>query len=118
LGSNTLTVASENCKGLTPTLPAACTSACTSGGENANAGTLDAGHQGEGEGPDQGGTARGSSAADQGDPLAVLAAAVANLSPADRARLAAMLAATPAIETVPAASDSSEADQSPDRRSE
>ncbi len=46
----------------------------------------------EGEGTDQGGAGRGSSTADQGDTLAVLAAAVANLSPADRERLAAMLA--------------------------
>jgi hypothetical protein len=62
---------SQDSKGLTPTLPAACTSACTSEGENENAGTLDA---------------------DQGDPLAKLAAALLTLSPADRERLVAMLA--------------------------
>jgi hypothetical protein len=45
----------------------------------------------QGEGIDQGRADRGSSTAGQGDPLAVLAAAVANLSPADRERLAAML---------------------------
>jgi hypothetical protein len=54
-----------------------------------------AGHQDEGEGIDQDGAARGSSTAgapaDQGDPLAKLAAALLTLSPADRARLAAML---------------------------
>jgi len=60
---------------VTPTLPAACTAACTSEPENAYAG-----HQEEGEG------------IDQGDSLAAVAAALVNLSPADRERLAAMLA--------------------------
>jgi hypothetical protein len=77
---------SDDSKALTPTI----FPACTSEGENANAGTADA-DQGEGEGINQGGVDRGSSAADRGDPLAVLAAAVANLAPADRERLAAML---------------------------
>jgi hypothetical protein len=45
----------------------------------------------QGEEIDQGEAGRGSSTADKGGPLAVLAAAVANLSPADRERLAAML---------------------------
>jgi hypothetical protein len=91
--------ASETGKGLTPTPSAACTAACTSEPENANAGTLDAdqhdqptGDQDQGEGTDQGGTARGSSAADQGDALTKLAAALLDLTPADRERLAAMLA--------------------------
>ena len=76
--------ASEAIKGLASTPPAACTAACTSEAENDNAGTPDAdpaGHQGQSEGTDQ------------ADPLAVLAAAIAGLSPADRKRLAAMLAA-------------------------
>ena len=60
--------ASEDSKGLTSTPPAACTSACTSEAETDNAGNLDA------------------------DPLTKLAAALLTLSPADRARLAAMLA--------------------------
>ncbi len=62
---------SEASKALTSTPPAACTSACTSEPENDNAGTLDA---------------------DQGDPLVKLAATLLTLSPADRERLAAMLA--------------------------
>jgi hypothetical protein len=103
-----LPVTTDNLQGLTSTPSAACTAACTSEGENADAGALEAAslgtspqaadgpdaHQGdEGKGIDQGRAARGSSAADQnqGDPLAVLAAAVAKLSPADRERLAAML---------------------------
>ena len=98
-------VTSADSKALTPTPSAACTSACTSEGENANADALDtalldtspqaadadADRGDEGEGIDQGGTAGGSSTAEQGDPLAALAAAVANLSPANRERLAAML---------------------------
>lgn len=75
--------ASEASKGLATTPPAACTNACTSKGENANAGTADAdpaGHQGQSE------------ETFQGDPLAKLAAALATLSPADRQRLAVMLA--------------------------
>ena len=72
---------SEDTQALTPTLPAACTAACTSEPENANAGTLDADQGSKSEGTDQ----------DQGDPLAAIAAALVNLSPADRARLAAML---------------------------
>jgi hypothetical protein len=64
-------VVSGASKGLTTTPSAACTAACTSEAKNDNAGTL---------------------AADQGDPLAKLAAALLTLSPADRERLAAMLA--------------------------
>ena len=89
-----------------PTPSAACTAACTSEAENANADTLDADHcsiaeridadQGDkGEGIDQGAAARGSSTAGapsgSADPLAKLAAALLTLSPADRERLAAML---------------------------
>ena len=71
--------ASDSSKGLTPTPSAACTAACTSEPENANADAPDA-HQGdEGEGTDQ------------GDRLDKLAAALLTLSPADRERLAAML---------------------------
>ena len=104
MGSNDAPVASGNSKGLTSTPSAACTAACTSTGENANAdareaaslgtpaqaaGTLDTGqdtqdaavaHQGEGEG------------IDQGDSLAKLAAALLILSPADRAKLSKLLA--------------------------
>ena len=58
--------ASEAGKGLAAGAPAACTAACTSEAENANAGTVEA-----------------------------LAAALLGLSAADRARLAAMLIATP-----------------------
>ncbi len=63
---------------LTPTPSAACTAACTREAENANAGTPAAGHQGEGEGA-------------AADPLATLAAALLTLSPADLAKLTAML---------------------------
>jgi hypothetical protein len=90
LSSNGTHDASENRQAHTPTPSAACTAACTSKAENANAGPTNA-DQGDGEGIDQSGADRGSSTADQGNPLAVLAAAVANLSPADRDRLAAML---------------------------
>jgi len=80
LGSNNGTDASGDSKPLTPTPSAACTAACTSKAENANAGTPDSADLGsEGEG------------ADTGDPLAKLAAALLTLSLADRARLAAML---------------------------
>ena len=73
-----------------PTPSAACTCACTSEAENTNAGTADA-DQNQSEGTDQGGTARGSSAADQGDPLAAIVAALLALSPAERERLAGMI---------------------------
>ena len=112
--------ASEAGKGLTPTPSPVCTRVCTSEPENPNAGTPEAGHQDQGEGvaagtldadpqgrpagdqeqgegTDQGGTARRSSAADQGDPLAKLAAALLDLTPADRARLAAMLTGHPGV---------------------
>ena len=89
-------------KGLTPTPSVACTNACTSKPENANAYPPEAGHKDQGEGTaagtldvdpetpagDQGGTGRGSSAADQdqdqGDPLTKLAAASVDLTPADQ----------------------------------
>ena len=94
LGSYNVPDASLDNKALTSTPSAACTSACTSEGENANADALDAAslgtppqaadaHQDKGE---------GTAAIDHADPLAMLAAAVANLSPANRERLAAMLA--------------------------
>jgi hypothetical protein len=96
-------IASDSSKALTPTPPAACTSACTSAGKNTNADgpnhipldtspqaadAPDTGHQGQCKGIDQG---RGSSTADQTDPLAKLADALLTLSPADRELLAAML---------------------------
>jgi len=65
------------------TPPAACTAACTSEARNANAGALDTAQGCKGEGTDQ------------ADPLAALAAAIAALSPAERERLAAMLAGHP-----------------------
>ncbi len=100
------TVASGDSKEVTLTPSAVCTRVCTSEGENANADALNAASLGippqaadtrnadqgnEGEGIDQGGTAGGSSTADQGDPLARLATELGKLSPADRERLAAML---------------------------
>jgi hypothetical protein len=66
---------------LTPTPSDACTSACTSEGEKAHDSPQDAG---------QGQLAEDGSDA-QPDPLAAIAAAIGALSPADRARLAAML---------------------------
>ena len=76
-------------KALAETLPAACTAACTSEGENANAGRVPsgcdaepAGHQGQGEGT----TAKPAAAS-----LESLAAALLTLSPADREKLAALL---------------------------
>jgi hypothetical protein len=74
--------ASSETKGLAPTPPAACTAACTSERQIENAGALDAASLGT---PTQ---AAGTAHA---DPLTALAGAIANLSPADRARLAAML---------------------------
>ena len=103
-------------QGFTPMLPAACTADCTSEAETANAGILEApsldaspqaaatvpdANQGardrqQGEGIGQGGTDRGSSTTETSvgspDPMANLAAALLTLSPADRERLAAMLA--------------------------
>jgi hypothetical protein len=84
--SSNPSVASVENKGLAPTPSAVCTRVCTSEPENANAGTLHTDQGSEGEG-----TAGGSSTADQADPLAKLAAALLDLMPADRARLAAML---------------------------
>ncbi len=75
-------------KALTPTPSAVCTRVCTSEAENANA---DAGRDAQAGAADQGNKGEG---IDQGDPLAKLAADLAKLSPADRARLAAMLATT------------------------
>jgi len=83
LSSKGTSDASEAGKELASTPPAVCTSVCTSQAENANAGTTDA-HQGtEGEGT-------ASAAASPGAGLAELAAALLTLSPADRARLAAI----------------------------
>jgi hypothetical protein len=64
--------------GLTETPSGACTAACTSEPENANAGTPETHQDDKGEGT-------------AGDPLVALAAAIAGLSPGDRERLAAML---------------------------
>ncbi len=71
LGSCAGVVLSENPQALTATPPAACTSACTSKAENANALRPET---------------------DQDEALAALAAAIAGLSPADRERLGALLA--------------------------
>jgi len=88
--------ASEGNKELASTPPAACTAACTSEGKNVNADApqggspaalpqaaepLNAKPGSEGEG----------TASEAPDPLAALAAAIANLSAADRERLVAML---------------------------
>jgi hypothetical protein len=73
--------ASEDHKGLATTPSPVCTRVCTSEPEIANAATLDANQSDATGGADQ----------DQGDPLAKLAATLLALSPADRAKLAAML---------------------------
>jgi hypothetical protein len=78
--SNATVVTYEN-KALTSTPSAACTCACTSEGKNANDGPQDTAQREVGEDPGQA----------QPDPLTTLAAALLTLSPADRARLAAML---------------------------
>jgi hypothetical protein len=65
---------------------AACTAACTSEPENANAGRVPSGCD-----ADQGNEGEGAAGKPAADPLAKLAAALLDLTPADRARLAAML---------------------------
>ena len=73
----------ETLQRLTPTPSLVCTRVCTSEAENANAGTRTLTRP------------RGLATSEgihQGDPLAGLAAAIADLTPADRERLAAMLA--------------------------
>ena len=92
-------------KALAPTPSAACIAACTSEAENANgdapkAASLDSSPEAADRldtGPDTQAAAVADQGdegerTDQGDPLAVLAAELAKLSPADRERLAAMLA--------------------------
>ena len=77
---------------LTPTPFPVCTRVCTSEPENANADALEAASLGtspQAADADQGNEGEG---IDQGDPLAAIVAAIANLSPADRARLAYYLA--------------------------
>ena len=67
-------------KALTPTLSDACTAACTSEAENANADPSNAGHgEADASDHDQGNKAGGGAGdrADQGDMLASLAAAIA-----------------------------------------
>ena len=87
-------VVSDGSKGLTPTLSDACTAACTNKPENGNADALNTTSlgtslqvldtdQGKGDG------------IDQGDPLVKLADVLLALSPADWARLAAMLTRHP-----------------------
>ena len=92
LSSKGASIASIDTKALTPTPSVACTAACTSNPENDNAGRVPsgcdadpAGHQGQGEGT----TAKPAVAS-----LESLADALLALSPADRARLAAMLKGT------------------------
>jgi hypothetical protein len=94
LGSYNAPVASDSNKGLTATPSDACTTACTSEGENANADALEASspatlpQAANALDADQGKEGKG---IDQGDPLANLAALIASLSPADRQRLTTML---------------------------
>ena len=88
LSSNRNHDASDSSKALALTPSAACTSACTSEGENANADAPEVDQGNANEEIDQG---RGSSTTDQTAPLAKLAAALLTLSPADRERLASML---------------------------
>ena len=84
LGSGGVRDLSEADKGLRSTDPDACTAACTSDAENANEGPL-------GEGPEsQGGGGEQLSGA-----LAAVARLIGSLTPADRERLAAMLAGSP-----------------------
>jgi hypothetical protein len=83
--------ASDASKGLASTLSVACTAACTSEAQNANAGTLDAYQGRQSEGADQGEGTNAGPLAGPADPVASLAAVLLNLSPADRERLAAML---------------------------
>ena len=75
---------------LTPTPFPVCTRVCTSEPENANADASEAASPSPPQpaDADQGNVGEG---IEQGDRLAAIAAAIANLSPADRARLAAML---------------------------
>ena len=79
---------------LTPTPSPVCTRVCTNTPENANADALEAASLGtppqaaDAPNADQGNEGEG---IDQGAPLAAIAAAIANLSPADRARLAVLL---------------------------
>jgi hypothetical protein len=81
LSSNGTHNATGNSKPLTPTHSAACTAACTSEGETANADAFDTDQGAEGE------------RIDQGDPLAKIAAELAKLSTADQDRLVMMLVA-------------------------
>ncbi len=83
MGSNRGCVVSGADKGLTPTPAPVCTRVCTSNPENDNADADPAGHQGQGEGA----TAKPADAS-----LESLADALLTLSPADRAKLAALLA--------------------------
>ena len=83
---------------VTETPSAACTNACTSEGENGNAGRPE-GDQGKrpeaasiGTPPPDAGRGTEGEGIDQGDRLAGLAAVLLTLSPVDRARLVAMLA--------------------------
>ena len=78
--ANTTTEPTEP-QALTSAPSAACTSACTSEGENAHADAIEAASP----------VLPLVADADQGDPLAKLAAELAKLSLADRERLAAML---------------------------
>jgi hypothetical protein len=83
------TVASDGRQGVTSATSPACTAACTSGGENEH-GTSE---KGAGESTDQKvlDDGAGDHRAASDNTLATLAAALVNLSTADRAKLAAML---------------------------
>lgn len=94
LSSNGHPVASEDNKGLATTPPPVCTRVCTNKGENANADAPGAGRGVKGDEPPSGAVVAEASVEgrpDGQDPLALLAAAIGELSPDDRARLARML---------------------------
>jgi hypothetical protein len=108
LSSKKLPSAHGTGKGLAPTPPAVCTRVCTSEAENANASALDAASPGTspqaaGTTPDadQGNQPEVTAADKPADPLAGLAATLLALSPADRARLAAMLTDNGSTGTIP-----------------
>jgi hypothetical protein len=81
LGSNTLTVVSDNCTALASTPPPVCTRVCTSEAENANDSPPGAQTSETADGGDQ----------TQSDLLRAITAAIGALSAADRARLGKML---------------------------
>jgi len=81
--------ASDTSKGLTPTASPVCTRVCTSNPENDNAGRVPSGCDADPAGDQDGG--EGATAKPAAASLESLAAALLTLSPADRAKLAALL---------------------------